>query len=191
MHKKINAFLGAVLAMLLVAVIAQAVTTTDYTGDGSTTKLSANSMGRLAVLERTVTCSTVPMATSDVYQLFDVPENTLVLAVSWEVTTTNNVTATFDIGDGSDPDGFIDGASADAVAAGCSAIALTPTTSTITYLTDTNGTLGTTTVVTATAFTGYTEGKYYEATDTIDLTARAGLTNLVLKVRAVCVQLER
>jgi len=189
--KKINAFLGATLAMLLVAVIAQAVTTTDYTGDGGTTKLSANSMGRLAVLERTVTCSTVPMATSDVYQLFDVPENTLVLAVSWDVTTANGVAATFDIGDGSDPDGYIDGANANAVAAGCSAIALTPTTSTITYDSDGSGTMATTTVVTATAFTGYTEGKYYETTDTIDLTAKAGLTNLVMKVRVVCVQIEK
>jgi hypothetical protein len=156
--KRLNACLAGALMMLLVAASLQAVTITDYTGDGGTTKLSANSMGRLSVLERKVTCSTVPMAANDVYQLFDIPPNTLVFAVSWEVETTNNVTATFDIGDDTNPDGFINSASANAVTSGCSVLS--------------------------------SAGKFYSATDTIDLTAQAGLTNLVMYVRAVCVQVE-
>ena len=47
---------------------------------------------------------------ADVLQLINVPAYTRVLAVAWVVETVEGATLTFDIGDGDDTDGYIDGA---------------------------------------------------------------------------------
>ena len=88
---------------------------------------------------------------ADVLQLINVPAYTRVLAVAWVVETVEGATLTFDIGDGDDTDGYIDGANGNSLSGGDSgdmvlAEAAPPT------------------------MVGYAlEGQYYTAADTIDL----------------------
>jgi len=79
---------------------------------------------------------------TNVLQLISVPIGCRVLAVAWTVETVEGATLTFDIGDGDDPDGFVDGANGNALAQG-----------------DSDG-----------IATGYpAPGRNYAAADTIDL----------------------
>jgi hypothetical protein len=86
---------------------------------------------------------------ADVLQLIDVPANTNVLAVGYVVETAEGGTLTFDLGDGDDVDGYVDGADGNAAGGGVSSLALT------------EGAPNT--------ITGYSNGKYYSAADTIDM----------------------
>ena len=88
---------------------------------------------------------------ADVLQLINVPAYTRVLAVAWVVNTVEGGTLTFDIGDGDDPDGYIDGANGNALAGGDSGDMVLEEAAPPTML-------------------GYAlEGQYYSAADTIDL----------------------
>jgi hypothetical protein len=133
---------------------------------------------QMYLLEGSVDLSEVTVASNDTVQVINIPANCKVLSVQYTVdtaTSTNNV-VTFDVGDGSDADGWIADASSTNTALGWvdSTLAL--------VFTGTN-------VVTA---TGYTEGKLYKADDTIDLhfDDNPGSTG-VIKVSAFVVPVTR
>ena len=82
------------------------------------------------------------LAATDVLEVIKVPANTLVTNVALNVTTAEGGTLTIDVGDGDDPDGYLDGVNANATAA---------------YI-PVDGTAA------------FAQGKYYTAADTIDVT---------------------
>lgn len=97
-------------------------------------------------------------AAADVLQLFEVPAGVWVPAVFAEVLTAEGETATFDVGDGTDVDGFIDGQDANATGW---------------------GTVITTGPLATTAFSvAVGGGKLYTATDTIDLLLNTAAFNV-------------
>lgn len=93
--------------------------------------------------------SATALASGDVLEILPLPAKTVVLRVGVDVTTAGTGSLTLDIGDGSDPDGYLDGVAADAVGSFCSALALA------------EGAPNT--------IVGYSNGKYYSAADTLDI----------------------
>lgn len=89
------------------------------------------------------------VASGDVIEAIPLPAKSFVLAVGYDVTTAEGASATFDLGDGSDTDGYLNDISLNSVASGAMALALT------------EGTPNT--------IAGYSNGKYYSAADTIDV----------------------
>lgn len=89
------------------------------------------------------------LASGDVLEIMPVPAKSLVLRVGYDVTTAEGATATFDLGDGSDTDGYLNDISLNSVASGVMSLALA------------EGAPNT--------ISGYSNGKYYSAADTIDL----------------------
>jgi len=83
------------------------------------------------------------LTAGDVLEVIRVPANTLVTHVALNVTTAEGGTLTIDVGDGTDPDGYIDGVDANATAA---------------YINDAGGAAA------------LAHGKFYTAADTIDVT---------------------
>ena len=110
---------------------------------------------------------------NDIVQLIQVPANTLVLGVSFSVTTASSNMADFDIGDGDDTDGYVDGASMATVNDGASFVGAT--------------TVGTPNALPVAA--AFCLGKFYTAADTIDLKQNTNATvkTGVLKVKALLV----
>jgi len=110
---------------------------------------------------------------NDIVQLIQVPANTLVLGLSFSVTTASSNMADFDIGDGDVTDGYVDGASMATVNDGCS------------WKTTFNEATPNTTL------DGMSLGKFYTAADTIDLKQNTNATVVtgVLKVKAVMIDL--
>jgi hypothetical protein len=109
------------------------------------------------------------LASSDVYQIFDIAAKTHVLMVGYDVTTAEGATATMHIGDGSDADGFLAAVNLNSVGSGVSSLALT------------EGAPNT--------ITGYSNGKYYSAADTIDLTLNHNSIDVaVVRVWALVVE---
>ena len=99
------------------------------------------------------------LGATDVLEVIRVPANTLVTNVALEVTTAEGGTLTIDVGDGDDPDGFLDGVNANTAAA---------------YI-----------PVAGTA--AYEQGKYYTAADTIDVTTVNAADAAVMKLTAIMV----
>jgi hypothetical protein len=95
---------------------------------------------------------------NDVIQIFQIPAGTWVQGVYYKVVTASSNLADLDIGDGSDTDGYHDGIDATSTGAGFSFLGAALT----------EGTPNT--------FTGYIEGKYYSAADTIDLLQNTNAT---------------
>lgn len=93
--------------------------------------------------------SATALTSGDVIEAIPLPAKSLVLRVGLDVTTAEGGTLTIDVGDGTDPDGYLDGVDANTAASYCSALALT------------EGAPNT--------ITGYSNGKYYSAADTLDL----------------------
>lgn len=89
------------------------------------------------------------LASGDVVEIMPVPAKTLVLRVGYDVTTAEGATATFDLGDGSDTDGYLNDISLNSVASGAMALTLAE--------------------AAPNTVAGYTNGKYYSAADTIDI----------------------
>ena len=89
------------------------------------------------------------LTSADVIEAIPLPAKSLVLRVGLDVTVAEGGTLTIDVGDGTDPDGFLDGVNANTVASYCSALALTE--------------------AAPNTVTGYSNGKYYSAADTIDV----------------------
>ena len=99
------------------------------------------------------------LAAADVLEVIKVPANTLVTHVALNVTTAEGGTLTVDVGDGDNPDGYLDGVNANATAA---------------YLT----------VAGTDAFEA---GKFYTAADTIDIVLNNAADAAVMKLTAVMV----
>lgn len=125
-------------------------------------------LGETRVLRKTFDASVQNLAQNDIAQLIDVPANSFVHAVRWEVTTVEGAARNFALGDGADTDGYVATTTGNTLAEGCSA---PPTL--------TEGAPNT--------ITGLTGGKYYAAADTIDLLAvtSGGLTAMVIDVAVV------
>ena len=99
------------------------------------------------------------LAAGDVLEVIKVPANTLVTHVALNVTTAEGGTLTVDVGDGDNPDGYLDGVNANATAA---------------YLT----------VAGTDAFEA---GKFYTAADTIDIVLNNAADAAVMKLTAIMV----
>lgn len=121
------------------------------------------------VMENTIDCAASNLAQDDVAQLIDVKAGWLVERVLAEVETAEGGVATFDVGDASDVDGFLDGVDANATGMSVSTLTLT------------EGAPNT--------VTGYSAGKLYTADDTIDLLALAAMDAAKITVRAYIVDL--
>lgn len=105
------------------------------------------------------------LGAADVIEALPIPAKTVVLRVGLDVTTAEGGTLTIDVGDGSDPDGYLDGVNANTVTSYSSALALT------------EGTPNT--------ITGYSNGKYYSAADTIDVTTVNAADTAVVRLWAL------
>ncbi len=90
------------------------------------------------------------LASGDVLEVIPVPAKSLVMRVGYDVTTAEGATATFDLGDGSDADGYLNDISLNSVASGAMALTLAE--------------------AAPNTVAGYTNGKYYSAADTLDVT---------------------
>ena len=102
------------------------------------------------------------LAAGDVLEVVKIPANTLVLGVALNVTTAEGGTLTIDVGDGTDPDGYLDGVNANTAAAySLDASAGTPT--------------------------GYAGGKFYTAADTIDVVTVNAADTAVMSLTVVMV----
>ena len=99
------------------------------------------------------------LAAADILEVIKIPAKTLVTHVALEVTTAEGGTLTVDVGDGDNPDGYLDGVNANATAA---------------YLT----------VAGTDAFEA---GKFYTAADTIDIVLNNAADAAVMKLTAVMV----
>ena len=110
---------------------------------------------------------------NDIIQLIQVPANTRVLDVFFSVTTASANMADFDLGDGDDVDGYVDGASMATVNDGASFVGAT--------------TVGTPNALPVAA--AFCLGKFYTAADTIDLKQNTNATVVtgVLKVKALMI----
>jgi hypothetical protein len=102
------------------------------------------------------------LAATDVLEVVKIPANTLVLGVALNVTTAEGGTLTIDVGDGDDPDGYLDGVNANTTAA---------------YITTPS----------AGTPTGLASGKYYTAEDTIDVTTVNAADTAVMSLTVVMV----
>ena len=100
------------------------------------------------------------LASGDVLEVIPVPAKTLVMRVGYDVTTAEGATATFDLGDGSDADGYLNDVDLNSVGSGVMSLALT------------EGTPNT--------IAGYSNGKYYSAADTIDMTLNNNAINVAV-----------
>lgn len=102
------------------------------------------------------------LAATDTLEVIKIPANTLVTSVALNVTTAEGGTLTIDVGDGDDPDGYLDGANANTTAA---------------YITSPS----------AGTPTGLADGKYYTAADTIDVTTVNAADAAVMTLTVVMV----
>ena len=103
--------------------------------------------------------SLTALANGDVLEVIRIPAQTLVTNVVLEVTTAEGGTLTVDVGDGDNPDGYLDGVNGNAVAS---------------YLT----------VAGTDAFEA---GKFYAAADTIDVVTVNAADTAVMKLTAIMV----
>ncbi len=103
--------------------------------------------------------SLTALTSADILEVIRVPANTLVTNVALNVTTAEGGTLTIDVGDGDNPDGYLDGVNGNATAA---------------YLT----------VAGTDAFEA---GKFYTAADTIDVKINNAADAAVMTLTAVMV----
>lgn len=107
------------------------------------------------------------LTAGDVIEVLQIPAGTQVLSVGLNVTTAEGGTLTVDVGDGADPDGYLDGVDGNAVAGYSSS-----------QVTITEGTPNT--ISPALAF-----GKYYTSADTLDVKIVNAADAAVMTVWAV------
>ncbi len=100
------------------------------------------------------------LASGDVLEVIPVPAKSLVMRVGYDVTTAEGATATFDLGDGSDTDGYLNDVDLNSVASGVMALTLAE--------------------AAPNTVAGYTNGKYYSAADTIDVTLNNNAINVAV-----------
>tara|TARA_B100002019_G_scaffold292885_1_gene317626 strand:+ start:4183 stop:4638 length:456 start_codon:yes stop_codon:yes gene_type:complete len=99
------------------------------------------------------------LTSADILEVIKVPAQTLVTHVALEVTTAEGGTLTVDVGDGDNPDGYIDGVNANAAAA----------------------------YITVAGTDAYEQGRFYTAADTIDIVLNNAADAAVMKLTAVMV----
>jgi hypothetical protein len=118
------------------------------------------------VIEGFLDCTKAVLAQNDVAEVLAIPAGTFIQGVVWEVEVVEGAARNFAVGDGSGTSGFIATTSANSLASGCTALALT------------EGVPNT--------VTGYSAGKYYGAADTIDILAvtAGGLTGAKIRLKA-------
>lgn len=123
----------------------------------------------VAITAARLAAGATALANGDVLEVLRIPAGTQVLAVGLNVTTAEGATLTVDVGDGVDPDGYLDGVNGNAVAGYSS-----------TQVTIVEGAPNT--ISPALGF-----GKYYAAADTIDVTVVNAADTAVMTVWAVVV----
>jgi hypothetical protein len=99
------------------------------------------------------------LTATDVLEVIKVPAKTLVTHVALEVTTAEGGTLTLDVGDGDNPDGYLDGVNGNATAA----------------------------YISVAGTDAFEQGKYYTAADTIDVTTVNAADAAVMTLTAVMV----
>ena len=99
------------------------------------------------------------LGASDILEVIKVPAQTLVTHVALEVTTAEGGTLTLDVGDGDNPDGYLDGVNGNATAA----------------------------YISVAGTDAFEQGKYYTAADTIDVVTVNAADTAVMKLTAVMV----
>jgi hypothetical protein len=135
-------------------------TYTEGTGfNKGTAAIPNNGLNKLSMIEVTLNWATIAadraaagqtaIGANDILEVMPIPAKTYVMQVGLDVTTAEGGTCTVDVGDATDPDGFLDGVNANTAASYATALALAEASPN--------------TVV------GYSNGKYYAAADTIDI----------------------
>lgn len=99
------------------------------------------------------------LGAADILEVIKVPAKTLVTHVALEVTTAEGGTLTLDVGDGDNPDGYLDGVNGNATAA----------------------------YISVAGTDAFEQGKYYTAADTIDVTTVNAADAAVMTLTAVMV----
>jgi hypothetical protein len=135
-------------------------TYTEGTGfNKGTAAIPNNGLNKLSMIEVTLNWATIAadraaagqtaIGANDILEVMPIPAKTYVMQVGLDVTTAEGGTCTVDVGDATDPDGFLDGVNANTAASYATALTLAEASPN--------------TVV------GYSNGKYYAAADTIDI----------------------
>jgi len=99
------------------------------------------------------------LGAADLFEVIKVPAKNLVTHVALEVTTAEGGTLTLDVGDGDNPDGYLDGVNGNATAA----------------------------YISVAGTDAFEQGKYYTAADTIDVVTVNAADTAVMKLTAVMV----
>lgn len=116
-----------------------------------------------AITAARVAASATALTDADVLEIIPIPAQTVVHAVGLEVLVPEGGTATVDVGS-TDADGYLDGSDVNAAAG--------------------------TSYATSDGATGYAAGFYYGSADTIDLTMVNALDTAVLRVWAICTNVD-
>lgn len=132
------------------------VTTSKYPHSQVSTSSSLKTISARFSGPDATTVKGAALATSDVFQLVNVPAGAWVLQVVAKVVTAEGGTCTFDIGDGATTDGYIDGADGNAA--------------TLVSSFDEDGT----------KTEAFGNGKFYSSADTIDLLLATGTAATVV-----------
>lgn len=141
----------------------------DFTKGGGVELAWTGNRG-ISVQQLTIDFSKTPASSAEVLAAFIVPKNTWVMKIAWECVRAEGSAATVNIGDGATPAGYASAFSVNALAAGSNQLTLT------------EGTPNT--------ITGFSNGKFYTATDTIDVIPSANLANAILKLAVFFVSLD-
>lgn len=136
------------------------------TGIRSVTKVSVT-LDFAAITAARLAAGATALGAGDIIEVLPLPAKTMVLAAGVDVTTAEGAALTLDLGDGADPNGYLVGVDANAVASYANSLTLT------------EGAPNT--------VTGYGSGKYYAAADTIDLVTVAAADAAVVRVWALIV----
>lgn len=131
------------------------------------------------MLKKTFDCAATNKSANQVDNAFNVYPGDVVLNVSAQVETAEGGTLTFDVGDGDDVDGYIDGANGNSAAWNTELHAATGVAATAA----TNSTQAV-----AVTFTGYTGTKIYTTTDTIDVKFLNAADAAKITLRAVIIR---
>ena len=116
--------------------------------------LPMSGQGRVCLLRKKFDCAVDTLTAAEVIEVFDIPKDTFVLAVGVRCETAEGATATIDIGDETNADGFIDGADMNSASTNASSNNVTAG--------GTNAAFGVSVETTG-------GGKYYTDADTIDI----------------------
>ena len=153
-------------------------TYTEATGfDKGSAGIPAKGLNRVSFIEVTLNWATISskraaagqtaLGAGDVLEVLSLPAKSYVMQAGLDVTTAEGATLTIDVGDGSDPDGYLDGVNANTTASYATSLALTE--------------------ASPNTVTGYSNGKYYSAADTIDVKTVNAADAAVMRLWALVV----